>query len=369
MAHKRHRARLFAVVHISTSDMLTHRPSGSRIMRRHKFFAKVEATVAWLRQLCAVVLSLLSVTSTAVSAMEFRLLADQLVLIGAVESGDFEKTRNTLASSPAVDTIVLRNSPGGDISSGYRLGEFFLEKGMRTLVSGFCYSSCSRMFLGGKTRYFTDDFPAIYTNLGFHGHYDMNNGHLQQQLVAQFHLKEWLIKYSDGKADPALIDRWIAIPINIGMIHFYHPGLFKEGSSTFLCQGTEKMAQAVLGCCEPIHKTALELGIVTSLQIHRSNDQEEIKRRIPPRPKASNFAAIEDARKVPLLNQTGLDEYQRFLAAGLPRAFAISADRTNWAWNAGTFDAIPTALRRCADRAHLTCWLYAVDNDIVWARN
>lgn len=339
-------------------------------MRRHEFISPAGTAVARPRHFCAVVLcSILGVSATTASAMDFRLIADQLVLSGPVNSGDFEKTRDILASSAKVDTIVLRNSPGGDVLSGYRLGELFREKGLRTLVSGLCYSSCSRMFLGGKTRYFTDDFPPIYTNLGFHGHYDMSNGHLQPQLVAQFHLKDWLIKYSDGKADPALIDRWMAIPINIGMIHFYHPDLFKPGGiSTFLCQGTEKMAQAVLGC-EPIRKTALELGIVTSLQVQRSNDQDEIKLGIPTRPRSSNFAAIDDSSKVPLLSQAGLAEYQRFLASGLPRAFAISTDHGSWAWNAGAFDSMAMALRRCVDRAHLICRLYAVDDDVVWTEN
>jgi len=339
-------------------------------MRRHAVSTPRRTGLAWPWRFCAAIFgTLLCASTTAASAMEFKLIADQLILSGPVSNGDFEKVRDTLASSTKVDTIVLRNSPGGDVPTGYRLGEFFREKGLRTLVSGFCYSSCSRMFLGGKTRYFTDDFPAIYTNVGFHGHYDMSNGHLQPQLVAQFHLKEWLIKYSDGKADPALVDRWIAIPINIGMIHFYHPDLFKPGGvSTFLCQGTEKMAQAVLGC-EPIRKTALELGIVTSLQVQRSNDQAEIKLTIPARPKSSNFAAIDDGSKVPLASQAGLAEYQRFLAAVLPRAFAISADHGSWAWNAGGFDAMALALRRCADRAHRMCRLYAVDDDVVWAGN
>jgi hypothetical protein len=336
-------------------------------MRRHQYVVPAEAA-AWTRRFRVLLLgALLCGSATVTSAMEFKLIANQLVLSGPVENGDLEKARNVLAGSPKVDTIVLRNSPGGDVPSGYRLGEFFREKGLRTFVSGFCYSSCSRMFLGGKTRYFADDFPPIYTNVGFHGHYDMSNGHLQPQLVTQFHLKEWLIKYSDGKADPALVDRWIAIPVNIGMIHFYHPDLYKVGGiSTFMCQGTEKMAQSVLGC-EPIRKTALDLGIVTSLQVQRSNDQEDIKGGIPARPKASNFAAIDDSSKVPLVGQTGAAEYQRFLASGLPRAFAISTDHRNWAWNAGTFESMAMALQRCADRAHVTCRLYAVDNDVVWA--
>jgi hypothetical protein len=312
---------------------------------------------------------LLCVSATAAPAMQFKLIANQLILSGPVANGDFEKTREILARFPKVDTIVLRNSPGGDVPSGYQLGELFRDKGLATFVSGFCYSSCSRMFLGGKTRYFTDDFPAIYTNLGFHGHYDMTNGHLRPQLVAQFHLKDWLIKYSDGKADPALIDRWIAIPINIGMIHFYHQGLYKRGGvSTFLCQGTEKMAQSVLGC-EPIHKTALDLGIVTSLQVQKSNDQDEIRRTIPGRLTPSNFAPIDNLGRVPLLSPAGRAEYQRFLGSVLPRAFAISADHRGWAWNAGTLDSRVIALRRCTDRTHITCRLYAVDDDVVWPGN
>jgi hypothetical protein len=112
-----------------------------------------------------------------------------------------------VTNSPNISTIVLRNSPGGDIPTGYRLGELFRLQGLRTALSGFCYSSCSRMFLGGKTRYFTDDYPAIYTRVGFHGHYDTTSGHLLPQQVQRYRLKAWIIKYCDGKADPALVER------------------------------------------------------------------------------------------------------------------------------------------------------------------
>ena len=48
-----------------------------------------------------------------------------------------------------------------------------------------------------------------------------------------------VIKYSDGKADPVLVERWINTPYSRGMIHFFHPGLVKRaGASTFFCQGT-----------------------------------------------------------------------------------------------------------------------------------
>jgi hypothetical protein len=39
------------------------------------------------------------------------------------------------------------------------------------------------------------------------------------------HLKDWIIRYSDGKADIALVERWINIPRASGMIYFYNPAL------------------------------------------------------------------------------------------------------------------------------------------------
>ena len=297
-------------------------------------------------------------------AMEITVKGHQVVLTGPVIGDDFGKVKKILANDPTIDTAILRNSPGGDAPTGYRIGSFFRAKGLRTAVSGYCYSSCSRMFLGGKTRYFTNDFPPEYTDVGFHGHY--NNCHLARAVVERLGLKNWIIKYSDGKADPALVERWINIPLCSGMAHFFHPELFKrDGVSTFMCQGDEPMARSVLGC-EPIHKTALDLGVVTSLEIVRSDDQGEIQARLPKRPKATNFAAIEDIKMVPLLNDAGRQGYQRFLAAGLPRAFVISRSGS-WAFKAGGFDAITPALSRCAEVAKQTCKLYAVDDDVVWS--
>ena len=141
----------------------------------------------------------------------------------------------------------------------------------RTAVSGYCYSSCSRMFLGGSTRYFTDDYPAEDTHIGFHGHYHAD-GSLNTALMRQYGLRDWIIKYSDGKANPALVERWINIPYSRGMIHFFHPGLVKRaGTSTFMCQGDESAGSVF--ACEPIDKTALDLGIITSLDTVHSADR------------------------------------------------------------------------------------------------
>jgi hypothetical protein len=304
-------------------------------------------------------------TARNAAAMDLKMVGNQLILSGPVVGDEFGKVEKILDDDRTIDTVILRNSPGGKASTGYRIGELFRARGLRTAVSGYCYSSCSRMFLGGTTRHFTDDFPPEYTDLGFHGHYDAR-GRLDRDDVHAFGLKDWIIKYSDGKADPALVDRWINIPSGAGMIHFHHPELFKRNdASTFMCQGNEAMAGTGLGC-ETIFKTAIELGIATSLEIVKSNDQSEARALLLARPKASGFAAIEDISKVPLANDAGRQEYRRFLAAGLPRAIALSPNGAAWAWNSGVFDSVNLALTRCAQRSNQICKVYAIDNDVVW---
>jgi hypothetical protein len=298
-------------------------------------------------------------------AMQVSAVGHQLILSGPVVGDELGKVQAILAENPAIDTAILRNSPGGHAPTGYHIGELFRARGLRTAVSGFCNSSCSRMFLGGKARFFTDDFPPEYTNVGFHGHYD-NKGRLTTDAVKQLGLRDWIIKYSDGKADSELVDRWISIPLSIGMIHFYHPERFaRDGASTFMCQGSEPMARSVNGC-EPIFKTALDLGIVTSLNVVKSEDQVDVRALLPDRPKASGFAAIEDIGKVPLSSDHGRREYESFLAAPLPRAMALSVDGLVATWKAGEFAATRLALQRCEQPSGRPCKLYAVDNDVVW---
>jgi hypothetical protein len=204
-------------------------------------------------------------------AMELRIVGNQLILSGPVFGDEPGKVREALASSPGIQTVILRNSGGGNAPAGYQVGQLLRERGLRTAVSGYCYSSCSRMFLGGSSRYFTDDYLPEQNNIGFHGHYD-RMGRLNANLVRQYGLRDWIIKYSDGKADPALVERWINIPHGRGMIHFFHPGMVKHaGVSTFICQGDE--SQRSVFACEPIAKTALDLGIITSLELVHCADR------------------------------------------------------------------------------------------------
>jgi hypothetical protein len=221
----------------------------------------------------AAAVGILSAPSHGAFAMDIKVAGDQLILTGRVADGDARKVEHALDGA-SITTVILRNSIGGDVDTGYRIAELMRQRGLRTAVSGFCYSTCSTMFLGGRSRYFTDDFPPELTNVGFHGQY--RDGFLDPSSVQQHQLRAWLIHYSDGKADPALIDRWINLPLNEDMVHFYNPALVnRRGASTFLCDGSQ--GARTIASCEPIAKTALDLGIVTSLEVVHSADFPQVQ--------------------------------------------------------------------------------------------
>lgn len=208
-------------------------------------------------------------------AMEMHTCGDQLVLSGDVERGDFQHIEDALAGNANVSVAVLRNSRGGDAQTGYEVGAFFRDKGISTYVSGYCRSSCSRMFLGGKNRFFTDDFPASRTSVGFHSNYN-NAGGIVSGAPRQLH--QFIAKYSDGKADEALVDRWVNIPNRNGFAHFFHPATLKRHDqvSILLCKGNEPSDQHWVQCEKIAGHDALSMGIITSLDIKRSCDADAL---------------------------------------------------------------------------------------------
>jgi hypothetical protein len=301
--------------------------------------------------------------------MEIKMAGNQMILSGPLIPGDARNVRKALAGNPNVNEVICRNSPGGDVPTGYAIGDLMREKGLRTAVSGYCFSGCSRIFLGGKERLFTDDYPIRFTHVGFHGHYytqGPQTGLLHAQLVAQWGLKKWIIQHSDGKADPDLVDRWINIPVGMGMIHFFPPQITQElKAATFICEHGPARGPGVFKC-EPIAKNALDLGVITLLERIKSNDRAELRASFPKNLPPSGYAQVDEIEKVPLTSPQGLKEYNRYLQADPPKAFAIAPDRSVWAWHSGGLKAVTRALEKCEERGGKPCLLYAVDDEVVW---
>ncbi len=88
------------------------------------------------------------------------------------------------------------------------------------------------------------------------------------------------------------------------------------------------------------------------------------------RPSASGFAELSNLDALPVdrsLRDNARTNFQKFLAAHIPRAFAISPDGLFFAWSSQGPAPSDRALDICQNRAHAACRFYAIDNDVVWA--
>ncbi|MEO8389306.1 MAG: prolyl oligopeptidase family serine peptidase [Polaromonas sp.] len=82
--------------------------------------------------------------------------------------------------------------------------------------------------------------------------------------------------------------------------------------------------------------------------------------RVPP---GSGFAAIDDLAAVPVTG-SGRDRYAHFRKLPSPKAFAVT-ENGRWYFNAGNPESIRVVFNMCA-KARTVCWLYAVDDQVVW---
>jgi hypothetical protein len=84
-------------------------------------------------------------------------------------------------------------------------------------------------------------------------------------------------------------------------------------------------------------------------------------RREPP---ATGFAPLDDVKAVPI-SDDGRERYRYFLTLPKPRAFTVYEDG-GWRFYSKDPEAMTKALDYCA-RQGRRCWLYAVDDRVVWS--
>ncbi|MEO7253462.1 MAG: hypothetical protein ABIZ64_04375 [Casimicrobium sp.] len=317
-----------------------------------------------------VIFAMVAAFSATSFAMDLKITANAMLLSGEVVPRDLDRIRAAFKANPTITHVVLRNSMGGNSWTGYRLGELFREKGVTTAVSGFCVSSCSRLFLGGKVRMFSDDYPASLTYVGFHGHYDF--GKLNLAAVKKEDLAGWTTKFTDGKVNQKLMQRWIRIERRAGDVRFYPDAVAEQFTQpTMLCQGTESARPQQ---CEKIATHALAQGIVTTNTMYSSPDALSLPYKfLEQKYPTTNYAALSQTDRLPVRNARAKRDFEQFKNARLPRAFAVSANGLHWAWSANDALAPDVALARCKANGGGTttgtkCVLYALDERIVYAR-
>ena len=205
-------------------------------------------------------------------SMTFEVREQSIVMSGPVTGIELRVLENTLEDHPDITTVILKNSTGGDARTGYAVGEFIRERKLNTALSGYCISSCSRMFLGGVQRQYSDEQPLEKTFVGLHGNY-AEDGRLLSARMG--YLKDWILKYSDEKANPELVDQWVHIPNHKGYAAFYHRDakILDGTQKVLLCQGIEERGKRFEQCAKPQLGDALTNGIVTTWNILQINLQ------------------------------------------------------------------------------------------------
>ncbi len=195
------------------------------------------------------------------------------MMSGDVVGDECDRVRSALDAHPDITTVVLRDSHGGNAAAGYCVGELLRARGVNTAVSGYCNSSCSRMFLGGTERRFTDDEPATQTWIAFHSNYD-KAGAIEPG--APERLKAWIAKYSDGKADERLVDIWTHIENHRGFVYFFDSNRVPDGRATLRCTGYERGPNRLDQCVAYPKEDAYHNGIATSSDLVHSNDRRGV---------------------------------------------------------------------------------------------
>ena len=215
--------------------------------------------------LCKLFVALSIFLHGAVLAMDFSVHGDVLMMSGTVIDGDLPNLKSNLEANPTIKTIVLRNSYGGHVSTGYAAGDLLRQLGITTVVSGYCISSCSRIFLGGTNRQFSNETPQQKTYIGFHGHYD-NSGSINTESVEKMGLYNWIVKYTDDKVDKKLLAQWIAFRRNTDIVAFFHPSTsFSDGLTVRNCERFTRANGAPLRC-PGAQPDALLQGVITTLE-------------------------------------------------------------------------------------------------------
>jgi len=187
--------------------------------------------------------------------MEMRVSGSQLILTGFVSGQDYNKFMSSL--TPAVRTVVLTDSPGGAITIGLYLAHEIRRRGLSTVALGHCGSSCANMFLGGIERRLANSTSYV----AFHGHYTDLSGNPSSGKIGE--LRTFYSEMTSGKLTDEMIKMFVSKRLN-GSVVFYK-------SVTRNCEGTEEHRPQD---CPTLPVTALELGILTSLDDVEVNQQQ-----------------------------------------------------------------------------------------------
>ena len=104
-------------------------------------------------------------------AMTLERVENDLYATGPTVDEDFLNFREAFEKG-GIQRLILVNAPGGDLWTGLRVARMVQEAKISTVVSGYCMSACSLIFLAGENRSFGTGHLPRMTMVGIHGPHD-----------------------------------------------------------------------------------------------------------------------------------------------------------------------------------------------------
>lgn len=198
-------------------------------------------------------------------AMDARVAGNQLILSGGISGNELALMRDILPLNPQIDTVVLKDSSGGDVWTALRLGELFQERGFKTAVSGYCMSACVAVFLGGVERMFADGKEGRYTQIVVHTPTYSGESSLRSKgdpaPIARQQLLYWM---GPRVKDVALLERGLSNSNPAAMLYLFDPARKSRRGDCFSVQRHRKTESGRL-------RTDRRQGRVSS-RIHHHDD-------------------------------------------------------------------------------------------------
>ena len=285
--------------------------------------------------------------------MTLERVGNDLFATGPVEPSDVDAFREAMLPGD-LRRIVFVNAPGGSLGAAMQIAALIRRHGADTLVSGYCHSACSLMFIAGRERRFATGHKPRNTQVGIHGASSRSTGRLS--LRAADRMMAWYRAQMGPKFREDIIGRALTdITDQQGMLRIREMDRTRADERVpWFCPGSQTPQER----CERYQDVdALSLGLVTS--------PDTVAIELPPsmQPRITYFGVtlsereggVEETVRTaagPACRRStrcaqALDEaIARWSAGDIHRAIAIGLERPDLAFRSG--DDHPTVAMRGA---------------------
>lgn len=211
-----------------------------------------------------------------ISAMTLERVNKDLYATGPTFEQDFLSFKEALAKGD-IQRLILVNGPGGDLWTGMQVARMVQSAKIKTVVSGYCMSACSLIFMAGQARAFGTGHLPRMTMIGIHGAHSKNTQQVAHQAMPQmyaFYKQQMGDQFDAAVINQALYD----IQDAAGFLRIRELQRTQEKDRTpwFCATGQTPFEK----CQQHTGKNALSLGVVTQAETEELNLPNSMQSRI-----------------------------------------------------------------------------------------